>query len=108
MWVVDIAKAVFGVGLLLLSVGVLAHSEELLAVGCMAVAWGYAARDYFSPRPDSITVMTVYALAAGLWYGLGNLVGYLVGSGPYRDMFYKYDAPAFIFEAQLLGTMAVA
>lgn len=79
-------------------------ATELLALATFGVGVGYWMRDYLGKAP--LTVMSFYALLAGLWFGLGNFVGYLSYGGPYEGLFYKYEAEHTYFAtAQAIASL---
>ncbi len=94
-------------GILLAIVGALSQTLELMAAGTLATALGYALRDYFSARPDSISPMTVNALFFGVWIGLGHLIACFVVGTVYEETFYSYSAMNLLLEAQYLATLTV-
>ena len=94
-------------GIVLAIVGALSQTLELMAAGTLATALGYALRDYFSARPDSITPMTINALFFGVWIGLGHLTACFVVGTAYEETFYSYSAMNFLLEAQYLATLTV-
>jgi hypothetical protein len=103
----EFAVFLFYFGVLLAFLGALGHSNELMAVGMLAAAFGYGLRDYFSVRPDSITPMTINALFLGVWMGLGHLIACFVVGTQYEETFYHYAVMDFLLEAQYLATLTV-
>lgn len=94
----------YAMSLASLPLAALAGTIEGIAVCTLVAGVSYALRDYFAPEPDSINVMTCYAAFAALWFGLGNLVGYVVDAEKYPQ-FHSYDVPEFLFEAQVLAAL---
>jgi hypothetical protein len=91
---------------LMAAMGLLIHSKELLAVACLSGGLGYAIRDYFGRSGANLTVMTFYTAGSAFWFGVGNLAGYLLADTPFAPKFYQFEAPAFLFEAQMIGVLA--
>jgi hypothetical protein len=101
----SLANFLYFGGLALCPLGVGLHNEIGLALSAVMVGLGYAMRDYFVRRPDSVTVMSIYGAFAALWFGVGNLVGYLLKDTSSGEIFYSYEAGDYIFEAQVLATL---
>ena len=95
----------FYLGVIFAIAGLILRSKELLAISTIGMCLGYAARDYFSKRRDSLNVMTVYAIFAMFFFGVGNLVGYLSEEGPYENLFFDYDVREYLFESQVLAML---
>ncbi len=91
--------------LLFLGISALLISKEMVAFGTFLVGLSYALRDYFDRQSASLSAMSVYALFAGLWFGLGNLAGYLAEEGIYHELFFKYEVMEFAFDSQLLAAL---
>src|SRR5262245_16274306 len=91
--------ALYGLSLMCLGIAALAGSIEAMAACTIVAGVSYAVRDYLMPRPDSVTIMTCYAAFAALWFGLGNLAGYVLDPDLYPQ-FHPYDVPEYLFEAQ--------
>jgi hypothetical protein len=94
----------FGISLAVMPVVLLMGSVEGLAACTVVAGLCYSLRDYFSPEQDSVNVMTCYAAFASLWFGVGNLVGYLLDGDQYPQ-FHVYDVPEYLLEAQVLATL---
>lgn len=100
----DVSAIVYVLSLTIFPFGIYLRSVELMALCTVTAGFGYALRDYFSPEPESNTVMTCYAAFAALWFGLGNLVGYLLDPDAFPQ-FHTYAVPEFLFEAQVLASL---
>lgn len=96
--------SVYALSLVCIPLVGLLGSIEGLAVCTIVAGLCYALRDYFAPEPDSINVMTCYAAFAALWFGVGNLCGYVLDPDAYPQ-YHTYDVPEYLFEAQVLATL---
>jgi hypothetical protein len=85
----------------------LAGSEAGLAAATTTAGFSYAMRDYFDPRPGRLTVMSFYAAFGALWFGASNFLGYWAEGGIYEEMFFDFDIREFMFQAQIIATLAV-
>jgi hypothetical protein len=103
----DLAILLYYFSLALAGMGLLMQSRELMSLSMIGAALGYALRDYFSVRHDSITPMTVNALFVGVWWGLGHLVALYVVDTPYEERFFAYSDMNFLLEAQILALVTV-
>jgi hypothetical protein len=99
-----VATLVYVFGIVSMLLGGFAGSAELLAGATVLVGIGYALRDYAHPAQNRVSAMTFYMCFAGLWFGLGNLAGYLAEGGPLAARFYVYEASEHIFAAQLIAS----
>ena len=100
----DLFRTVFGVSVVVMAFGILLESPALLALLTVIAGLSFALSDYFSPRPDSVNVISCYAAFSALWFGLGNFFGYVLDPDKFPQ-FHGYDVPEFNFEAQVIATM---
>lgn len=103
----EFGRVSFGLGVLFVLVGIAGASRFVVAAATFAIGLGYFLRDYGRRSPHVLDAMSVYMLAAGIWYGLANLIGYWAIGTSFSTQFPIWRVDEFLDRAQTIAALGV-
>lgn len=92
-------------GLLVAAAGALTSSKEIVGGAVILAGFGYFARDYGDKSLEVLSPMSVYMLAASVWFGLANLVAYWAYDTRMHFLFVDWRVDEYFAQAQLVGAV---
>lgn len=86
--------------------GALTASKEVVALSVFLTGAGYFLRDWGSSEVPVLTPMSIYMLAAGIWFGWANFIFYeLADSARFQLLFVEWRVDRLLMQAQLVGAV---